>query len=313
MDAARRTVLIIDYSFDWAPLWKPLSKEYRVEQTEWRLLDLCWVGTEGRLSATIEPSENPFPFTNQAQHRTIERVDAVLVRNFPTELRGRDFKAQVLALVVASGASAVVCVNNPVSLLATLERPWLYAELLRVASTLSGFHVVPLDYFPNTKGAGSRPRAHAPCVVKVGSCNAGFGKARVVSEEQRADLWSVLACSPHYVTEEPFVEHSFEYRVQVIGDHVRCFKRNSDSSWKNNTGNVSFSHMDVEPKHEAWSRACAQMLGGLDVFALDVLRAHDGTDTILEINPSANGLMWEVEEEDAKRIRDVVVAKLKHR
>ncbi len=45
------------------------------------------------------------------------------------------------------------------------------------------------------------------------------------------------------------------------------------------------------------------------VFALDVLHAGDGTEVIIEIPPSANGLMCEFSEGDCKRIGNSVVAK----
>ena len=131
-------------------------------------------------------------------------------------------------------------------------------------------------------------------------------------QRQHDDIWSVLATTRDYVTEEQFIEHLYEYRVQSIGEHIRCFKRNSDSGWKNNQGNVSFAEMEVEPKHKIWVKACSAMLGGLDIFALDVLRkSADGEDdVVIEINPSACGLWWEHEEEDAVRIRDLILQSL---
>lgn len=98
----------------------------------------------------------------------------------------------------------------------------------------------------------------------------------------------------------------------MIGDHIRCFKRNSDSSWKNNTGNLTFASLEVEPRHRVWATACAAMFGGGNhIFALDVLRRADGSEVILEINPTANGLMYEFEEEDCVRIRNLVLSHLK--
>ena len=53
-----------------------------------------------------------------------------------------------------------------------------------------------------------------------------------------------------------------------------------------------------------------QIFGGLDILALDVLHLSNGDDIILELNDSAFGLMWEHENDDCGRIRDVVVEKM---
>ena len=257
-------VLVIDYSFDWSPIFKPLSGKVSLEQTSWEDVDFSVHG--GVLHATCAPSRHPFPFTNQGKERKVKPA-CVLIRNFPMELRGRDFRNQVMALVV----SGVPCVNNATSILATLDRAWLYGELLSVERSLGSdvFPVIPLSYLPNTKGSGKgEPWSGEKVVVKVGSTNAGFGKAVVESEREHCDLWSILACQTEYVTEEPFVAHEFEYRVQFIAGHIRCFKRTSDT-WKNNTGNVAFADMAMEPKHEVWCAACAKLFGGIEIFSFD--------------------------------------------
>ena len=229
----------------------------------------------------------------------------------------------------------MVCSADAV--LASLDRAQLYAGLRSVSARLGpeNFPLVPLAYFANTKlgmpppnelfassssasasvsisaGAAAAAPSTSRIVVKVGSCNAGFGKFMATDARQREDLWSVLATQKEYVTEEAFVEHAFEYRLQVIGAHLRCFKRNSTSSWKNNSGNLTFEAMPVEPKHAEWAAALRALYGGgNDVFGLDVLRRADGTDVVLEINPSANGLMYEFEAEDCARIRDLVLQRI---
>lgn len=303
----QKVVLVVDYSYDWAPVFKKCP-EYRLEQTEWALVDFSV--ESGRLRAIIEPSQHPFPFTNQGKQRECW-PDAVLIRNFPMALRGETFRNQVMALLV----SGVPCFNNATSILATLDRAWLYAELLAVSRRLPGFLVVPLDFYPNTKGKGHNKalaqQEGSKSVFKVGSCNAGFGKFLCETGRERSDLWSVLATSRDYVTEEPFIEHLFEYRLQCIGDHIRCFKRNSADNWKNNTGNISFEAMQVEPIHREWQAAVRAILGGLDIFALDVLRTATAGDIIIEINPSANGLYYEYEDEDCVRILSLIKDRLK--
>lgn len=302
-------MLVVDYSFNWAPLFKAVG--WRCEQCSWQCMDLSF--EKGVLVVRLEPEANPLPWTAQGQHRTLLTPTAVLVRNFPTDLRGHSYRNQLLCLMLAASAG-LICLNNPTSLLASIDRAWLYSSLLMLSQSLGPqvFPLVELDFYPNTKGSGKgmmHGEFRQKSVFKVGSCNAGFGKFLCENAKTYDDLWSVLATGQDYVTEEAFIEHEFEYRVQVIGDHIRCFKRNSDSSWKNNTGLVSFSPFETEPKHLVWRDACSKLFGGLDIFALDVLRRADGSDVIIEINPSANGLWWEYEEEDAVRIRDLVIKK----
>ena len=54
------------------------------------------------------------------------------------------------------------------------------------------------------------------------------------------------------IRQEPFIVHEYEFRIQVIGKYVRCFRRNSDSGWKNNWGNVKFEEHPWDPKYEIW-------------------------------------------------------------
>ncbi len=70
--------------------------------------------------------------------------------------------------------------------------------------------------------------------------------------------------------------------------------------------------MPVEERHKIWARACRQMWDNSNfIFALDVLRRADGSEVIIEINPTACGLMYEHEEEDSVAIRDLVLEQTK--
>lgn len=150
-----------------------------------------------------------------------------------------------------------------------------------------------------------------PAVVKVASTHAGYGKIRITSNEDGDDLKSILALHKDYYTVEPLVpEIAFEYRIQRIGEHVRAFRRNSDTTWKNNWGNLQFEDHEVTEEHRVWAEECAKIFGGLDILAIDVLHKKDGCGVILEVNDTACGLMFEHEAEDVGHIRDVVVRHL---
>jgi hypothetical protein len=98
-----KVVLVIDYSVDWTNVFR--GSGVRVEQTEWRHLDLRV--ENGVLIADI--LENPLAFTRAAQQqRSLSHIDAVLVRNFPLGLRGDRFGSLCNALMI----SRVKCVNG---------------------------------------------------------------------------------------------------------------------------------------------------------------------------------------------------------
>ena len=98
-----------------------------------------------------------------------------------------------------------------------------------------------------------------------------YGKMVIHNKGEYHDVESILAMSTEYFTEEAFTPHEYEFRVQCIGPHVRSFRRNSDSSWKNNWGNVRFADHPWDAKYSVWVDAVREIFGGLDMFALDVL------------------------------------------
>ena len=138
-------------------------------------------------------------------------------------------------------------------------------------------------------GTGKQLYSHSfPCVVKVSSTHAGFGKTRVQSKAEFDDLMSILALTNEYFTVEPFIDNiEYEFRCQQIGTHRRAFRRNSDSSWKNNWGNLTFVDHAWQEKYDVWMDECVTIAGGLDLFAIDVLHLKNGNDVILEMNDTA--------------------------
>jgi glutathione synthase/RimK-type ligase-like ATP-grasp enzyme len=66
----------------------------------------------------------------------------------------------------------------------------------------------------------------------------------------------------------------------------------------------------MQDRYKMWADEVSKCFGGLDIFAIDVLKTQDGKEYILEINDTACGLMWEHEQEDCGRIRDLVLAKM---
>lgn len=313
-----RVVLTIDYSTNWFEVFKgaalPDGTPLVVEQTQWELLDVVSSSSDTQpIICSLAPDPNGFAYTNQSKARHVT-PDIVLIRNFPTDLHGSNYMATMIGLMFARLPS----VNSLQSIFLSMQRPLVYAGMVEV-----GLPVIPMNYYPNRHMSMGAQRSNEapkpkldgavayPKVVKVSSTHAGFGKMRVRSEEDEDDLMSILKLGKDYYTEEPLVENiSFEYRIQKIGEHIRCFKRTSHSCWKNNWGKITFKDIKVLKKHRRWIAKAATLFGGLDICALDVLKRKDGSQVILELNGTACGLMWEHEKYDACCIRDLVIEKL---
>jgi len=91
---------------------------------------------------------------------------------------------------------------------------------------------------------------------------------------------------------------------------VRCFRRNSSTSWKNQEGNVIFEDHPWNQSYELWVDECRQMFGGMDMFALDVLHTAEGLDFILEINDYAMGFDYDYEPEDMKHVKELILQRM---
>jgi len=239
--------------------------------------------------------------------------DFVLFRAFPNDLFGTSYRRQVLGLAF----SGIGGVNTVDSVLRGMDRPIMHAEMLRISERLghSKFPVVRAKYHPNGP-TGNKLRiipVPFPTVIKVGSSYGGYGKMVAHNKQEYDDITSLLALSTEYFTEEPMISHDYEFRVQVIGPYVRCFRRNSHNSWKNQCGNVYFTDHPWETKYETWVDEVRVIFGGLDMFGIDVLHQSTGEDHILEINDYAMGFDSDYEGEDKKWVREVVVQRMNER
>jgi len=180
------------------------------------------------------------------------------------------------------------------------------------------FHVVPMQYQPNYESDQTAedalkealPPVPYPVVIKVGTAHAGYGKIRMTNGEDMKDFESIMKMGREFYTTEPLVDFAYEYRVQKIGSHYRCFKRNSDTCWKGNWGNLQFEDYKCEDYHKLWVDECAKMFGGIDITGIDILHKKDGTIVALEMNDTACGLMYDHEVEDTQHLRDLVVQRM---
>jgi len=323
-----KVLLVIASEENWYTEFKNLKladgSSVVVEQTRWKYLHAEASSKEGeKLVCSLNANEAPFEGTSQTQDRDV-KPDFFLFRNFPMELHGLNYRPVVMALCF----SGIKGVNSPSSVLRSMDRPVFHAELLRIRERLGKDKFPTIDMKFHCNGYnGTKQRLidmEFPTVVKVGTAHAGYGKSVVKSKGDYFDLESILAMSTEYFTEEPFTEHDYEFRVQVIGPHVRTFRRNSDSSWKNNWGNVRFEDHPWKEKYQIWVDEIRKIFGGLDMFALDILHRNkknvdgsgaggggdDGEDVILEVNDYAMGLDYEFSVEDMKHIRELVLQRM---
>ncbi len=214
---------------------------------------------------------------------------------------------QLFALIHAN----VPAVNSLMSCFMFLEKAVVFAELRKIQARLGRdvFPLIPQTLYPSHREMIITP--DMPCVVKTGSAHAGKGKMLLHNGEAFEDYASLVALQPYYCTSEPYIKWDWDGRVQVIGPHVRVFRRVT-STWKGNSGRGSvLDDVDVTPQYQLWADECARLFGGLDIFGLDFV--HDpATDRlhILELNEGAIGLVHKHEREDMAHMRDLVMTKL---
>eukprot|EP01083_Nonionella_stella_P076102 207199_1 len=308
-----KTILIIDFQSNWYKQFKDCAladgTPLIIEQTLWTYIDLEASSNKNEtLIVDIQPNSSPIPFTSQAKARRIS-PDFVLIRNFPTDIHGDDFKNLLFGFMFSN----VPSINNWQSIFMAMHRPLVYAALNALKSDMP---LIPMTYHPNftpRTDALLTEKAHVqyPKVIKVASTHSGYGKIRVSSKDEMADVRSILILNKDFYTEEGLVEDiNFEFRIQKLGSEYRGFKRISSDSWKNNWGAIQHVDYELEKKHKEWIDSASSIFGGLDICALDVLKLKDGKEIILELNGTACGLMADHESHDASIIRDMVIDKM---
>ncbi|OXU20083.1 hypothetical protein TSAR_005954, partial [Trichomalopsis sarcophagae] len=150
-----------------------------------------------------------------------------------------------------------------------------------------------------------------PVVVKLGHAHGGTGKARAENSQEFLDLASLAALTDNYCTAEPYIDTKYDVHVQKIGNNYKAFMRKSISgNWKSNTGSAMLEQLAVTERHRSWVDHVAQLFGGLDICAIELLVGKDGKEYIIEVNDSALSLMGDSQEEDRRHIADLVTAKM---
>lgn len=206
--------------------------------------------------------------------------------------------------------------NSLESVFRCMDRPIVHKALSKLSDKLGDKfpRVIEMIYLPNLPSSPGKEHLiksmKYPAVIKVSSSYSGFGKIVVKSESDLDDVDSILHLHKDYYTIEPFIEHHYEYRLQKIGCNYRAWRKNSDTSWKNNQGNVRVEDHPWDPKYANWLEECSKLFGGLDMFAIDILHGKDGQEYVIELNDTGLGLNPDHEKEDSSFIKQICLEKM---
>nr|XP_012136113.1 PREDICTED: synapsin isoform X1 [Megachile rotundata] len=297
------TLLVIDdQNTDWSKYFRGRrlhgDYEIRVEQAEFRELSLTASETGTVVSMAV--------YRNGTKVIRSFKPDFVLIRQNLRDA-GEDYKNLLLGLMYGG----IPSVNNLTAIYNFQDKPWVFAHLLGLQRRLGkdNFPLIEQTFYPNHREMVSASRY--PVVVKLGHAHGGVGKARAETNQEFLDLASLAALANVYCTSEPYIDTKYDVHVQKIGNNYKAFMRKSISgNWKSNTGSAMLEQLAVSERHRTWVDHVAQLFGGLDICAIELLVGKDGREYIIEVNDSALSLMGDSQEEDRRHIADLVTAKM---
>lgn len=303
-----KILLVIDSpDTDWAKIFKGRqlhggTYDIRVEQAEFGDLNLASYSDSGTMVDIQVYREGTVVVRSF-------RPDFVLIRQ---SVRGIGPKEDYRNILLGLQFGNVPCVNSLTSIYNFAEKPWVFAQLIQLQKRLGkdAFPLVEQAYYPNYKEMLITPKF--PVVVKVGHANGGYGKVCVHNHRSFQDIASIVALSDTYATTEPFIPGKCDVRIQKIGTHYRAFKRTSISdNWKTNTGSAVLEEIEITDRYEMWVDECSQLFGGgLDIMCVEAIVGKDNKEYIIEVNDTAMRLFSDTQDEDQRRIADLIVEKM---
>ncbi|CAF1464325.1 unnamed protein product [Rotaria magnacalcarata] len=232
--------------------------------------------------------------------------DFVLVRQYVA-----DYNVDWMNIILGMQYGAVPSINSMRALYNFRDKPWIFAELLKIQQRLGveKFPLISQVYYPNHRKMFISPQY--PSIVKIGRTHQGLGKIKIKDSDDYHDLTSLISISKCYSTIEPYIHGQYDVYIQKIGNNYKAFSRKSSSDhWKANIGSSIMKQIDMTERYHLWIDEVSQLFGGLDICVIEVIKSTNGKEYIHQINDCTMQLLNEIQEEDCRAIADLVIHKM---
>lgn len=213
-----------------------------------------------------------------AEHE-LHSFDAVLVRTMPPgTLEQVVFRMDVLGRLEAAGGTVV---NPPRAVEAAVDKYLSLAKMQRaglpvprtlccqsVGDAMAGFEQLGGD-----------------AVVKPLFGSEGRGITRVTDEALALRAFKLLAQMGSVIYLQEFIPHEgFDVRILLIGDETYAARRSHPGDWRTNVSRgAKCEAVAPSESQREMARAAAKAVGAT-VAGVDILRARDGQEYVIEVN-----------------------------
>ncbi|CAF0828289.1 unnamed protein product [Rotaria sp. Silwood1] len=292
--------VIDDEEIDWSKYFqhRKIFADYdiRVEQAQFKEINLS-AYSHGGILINIDVYRN-----GKHMIRSF-RPDFVLVRQYVT-----DINVNWINIILAMQYGAVPSINSMRALYNFRDKPWIFAELLKIQQRLGAeqFPLISQVYYPNHRKMFISPQF--PSVIKIGQAHQGLGKIKIENSYDYHDLRSIISMSKCYSTIEPYINGQCDIYIQKIGNIYKAFSRKSLSgNWKTNIGSSIIQQIEMTDRYRLWIDEVSQIFGGLDICAIEVIKSINGKEYIIKINDCTMQLLKETQEEDCQSIAELIM------